>query len=96
MAGDKLPHFAYSLENGGQRFCGCCCNKHEGVPVMINLILSQTKESFTNDFVSVPNEKKVTQLFFFAFLRNRSVAEAKAKRHCSCQAVVGLDEGKYS
>lgn len=39
---------------------GC---EHEGVPVMLNLILLQTKESFTNDFVPVPNEKKVTSPF---------------------------------
>lgn len=78
MAGDKWPHFTCSLENGGQGFflvvvvvvanvvCGC---EHEGVPVMLNLILLQTKESLTNDFVSVPNEKKVTSLFFlFCFV----------------------------
>lgn len=40
---------------------GC---EHEGVPVMLNLILLQTKELFTNDFVPVPNEKKVTSPFF--------------------------------
>lgn len=66
---------------------------------MLNLILSQTKESFTNDFASVPNEKKVTLFLFcfvFAFLRNGSDAEAKAEHRCSYQAVAGLDEGKYS
>ena len=41
--------------------------KHEGVPVMLNVILLQAKESFTNDFVSVPNKKKVVLLFVLCF-----------------------------
>lgn len=63
---------------------GC---EHEGVPVMLNLILLQTKESFTNDFVLVPNEKKVTSPFLggeggsrlFCILRNESRAEGGEK-----------------
>lgn len=30
---------------------------------MLNLILLQAKESFTNDFVPVPDKEKVTLLF---------------------------------
>lgn len=34
---------------------------------MVNLILLQAKESCTNDFVSVPNKKKVALLFCLCF-----------------------------
>lgn len=90
MAGDKLPHSAYSLENGGQRFFGCCCSKHEGVPVMLNLILLQAKESFANDFVPVPNEEKVTPRFSVCVLRNGVDANAEAERNLSCHIVAGI------
>lgn len=44
---------------------------------MLNLILLQAKESFTNDFVPVPNKEKVTPAFLFVFQENRVDANAR-------------------